>query len=80
MKRPAGGAAADDAAAPAEGSGWSGSLKERVQSFERTVIIRELDRRGWNRTQTAKDLGISLRPFMEKLKRYGITEKERAAK
>ncbi|MDP3940194.1 MAG: sigma-54 dependent transcriptional regulator [Deltaproteobacteria bacterium] len=60
-----------------EGAGWSGSLKERVQSFERTVIVRELNRHGWNRTQTAKDLGISLRPFMEKLKRYRITEKER---
>jgi two-component system response regulator HupR/HoxA len=56
---------------------WSGTLKEHVQRFERSVIVQALDRHGWNRTQTAKQLGISLRPFMEKLKRYGITEKER---
>ena len=56
---------------------WTGTLKDRVLSFERSVIVRALDRNGWNRTRTAKQLGISLRPFMEKLKRYEITEKER---
>jgi two-component system response regulator HupR/HoxA len=56
---------------------WTGTLKDRVHSFERSVIVRALDRNSWNRTRTAKQLGISLRPFMEKLKRYGITEKER---
>ncbi len=53
-----------------------GALRERLQAFERAVIRQELERHGWNRTQTAKTLGISLRPFMEKLKRYGITERE----
>lgn len=64
-------------AADGEGSDWSGTLKDRVRAFERTIIVRELDRHGWNRTKTARDLGISLRPFMEKLKRYGITDKEK---
>ncbi len=77
MKRAGAPPAEGQAAVAEEGAGWSGLLKERVQAFERTVIVRELNRHGWNRTQTAKALGISLRPFMEKLKRYGITEKER---
>jgi len=59
----------------AEGEGRT--LRERVQSHERSLILRELERHGWNRTRTAQALGISLRPFMEKLKRYGITDRER---
>ncbi len=55
----------------------AGALRDRVQAFERAVILQELRRHGWNRTQTAKALGISLRPFMEKLKRYGITDREK---
>ena len=53
------------------------TLRERMQAHERAVILQELGRHGWNRTRTARALGISLRPFMEKLKRYGITDRER---
>jgi two-component system response regulator HupR/HoxA len=60
---------------PAEGEG--ATLRERMQAYERALILRELERHGWNRTRTARALGISLRPFMEKLKRYGITDRDR---
>ncbi len=53
------------------------TLRERMQDHERAVILQALGRHGWNRTRTARALGISLRPFMEKLKRYGITDRER---
>jgi DNA-binding NtrC family response regulator len=50
------------------------SLHAAVTAFERALIIRELERDGWNRTQTAKRLRISRRAFMEKLRRYQIRE------
>jgi transcriptional regulator with GAF, ATPase, and Fis domain len=64
-------------AEPAGGEGTT--LRDRMQAHERALILRELERHGWNRTRTARALGISLRPFMEKLKRYGITDRERGA-
>ncbi len=60
---------------PPEGEGRT--LRERMQAHERALILEALERHGWNRTRTARALGISLRPFMEKLKRYGITDRER---
>jgi DNA-binding NtrC family response regulator len=45
-----------------------------VGELEREVIIRELAKDGWNRTRTAKRLEVSLRAFMDKLKRYEIRE------
>ena len=48
------------------------SLRAAVAAYERQLIARELDRDGWNRTATAKRLEISLRAFMDKLKRYEL--------
>jgi two-component system response regulator HupR/HoxA len=66
-------ATAEPAPAPEASGSSAPSLRDRMQEYERAVIVRELERHGWNRTRTARALGISLRPFMEKLKRYGIT-------
>jgi transcriptional regulator with PAS, ATPase and Fis domain len=50
------------------------SLRGEVEAFERALILRELERDGWNRTRTAKRLDISLRSFMDKLKKYALKE------
>ncbi len=50
------------------------TLRDMVGELEREVIIRELGKDGWNRTRTAKRLEVSLRAFMDKLKRYEIRE------
>jgi transcriptional regulator with GAF, ATPase, and Fis domain len=68
----AGSAAAEvvsEAAMPAEPPK---TLRGAVEAFERALIIHELERDGWNRTRTARRLEISLRAFMDKLRRYAI--------
>ena len=73
-----GGATEGPPASTPDPAGEEGAtLRERMQAHERAVILQALGRHGWNRTRTARALGISLRPFMEKLKRYGITDRER---
>lgn len=49
-------------------------LRDMVGAVEREIIIRELGKDGWNRTRTARRLKVSLRAFMDKLKRYDISE------
>ncbi|MFO0725422.1 MAG: sigma 54-interacting transcriptional regulator [Myxococcota bacterium] len=49
-----------------------GSLRDVLAAFERAVLIRELERDGWNRTHTAERLDVSLRAFMDKLRRFEI--------
>lgn len=49
-----------------------GALRDVVGAFERAVIVRELERDGWNRTRTAERLDVSLRAFMDKLRRFEI--------
>lgn len=50
-----------------------GTLKDRVQEYERRVISKLLDTNGWNVTRTAKELGISRVGLQGKLKRLGIS-------
>lgn len=61
--------------APAEVELDGRPLRALVADYERAVIVAQLDRDGWNRTRAAKHLEVSLRAFMDKLKRYGITDK-----
>ena len=61
---------------PATGSRVA-SLRQAVADFERALILRELERDGFNRTQCAKRLKVSLRAFMDKLKKYDIREEPR---
>ncbi len=51
-----------------------GTLKEMVEEFERKVIIDTLKRNNWNKTKTARDLGLSIRNLYYKLERLGIKE------
>lgn len=48
------------------------SLRDVMAALERAVIVRELEKDGWNRTKTAQRLDCSLRAFMEKLRKYQI--------
>jgi len=48
------------------------TLSEATAHFEKQLITSRLDRCRWNRTRTAKDLGIGLRTLQRKMKYLGI--------
>jgi len=48
-----------------------GNLR-KIERAERNTIVKELVETGWNKTQAAKNLGISKSTLFEKLKRYQI--------
>jgi Nif-specific regulatory protein len=50
-----------------------GSLKATMEAFERSVLRRALEGNGWNRSQTARDLGISRQALMVKLSKYDLS-------
>ena len=56
----------------AEPSPGGGSLKERVDVFERVVIQRVIAECGGNATRAAKALGISRAGLYKKLDKHGI--------
>ncbi len=64
------GAAGGEAVAAA--SAGEGTLASAVESLERAVIGRGLERTGGNRTRLAKELGISRTTLNDRLKRYGL--------
>ena len=47
-------------------------LKDAVERYEMDYIKRTLERYGWNRSEAARQLGISRQAFMVKLSKYGI--------
>ncbi len=53
---------------PAEGA----SLPEIVEEFERRLITQELEKAGWNQTETAKQLRVALSTLNQKIQRLGI--------
>lgn len=48
------------------------TLSEATAHFEKRLITSRLDRCRWNRTRTAKDLGIGLRTLQRRMKYLGI--------
>lgn len=50
------------------------SLKERVGSFEKSIILAALEKTGWNQKKAAQLLSINATTLSEKLKRLGIRE------
>jgi DNA-binding NtrC family response regulator len=50
----------------------SGPLAERVSAYERSEVLRELERHGRNVTQTAKALGLERSHFYKKCQQLGI--------
>jgi len=58
-----------DIAAP-DGEGIP--LKKLLADYEKKLIRRALDETEWNRTRTARLLGINRRQLFSKMKRYGL--------
>ncbi len=58
--------------AAAAAAAGRGTLAAAVDALERAIIVRGLERTEGNRTQLAKDLGISRTTLNERLKRYGL--------
>lgn len=48
------------------------TLKEAVENLERKMIMDVLEKREWNQTQAAKDLGLSRQGLIKKIKRYEL--------
>jgi two-component system response regulator HupR/HoxA len=49
-----------------------GTLKEMVETLEKSVLTRLLEKHGGNRTRVAKELGMSRYGLMKKMQRYGF--------
>src|SRR5699024_8364760 len=48
------------------------SLKQAMETYEREFIYRAYERNNFNKTNTAKDLGISLRNLYYKFTKYNF--------
>jgi transcriptional regulator with GAF, ATPase, and Fis domain len=60
------------------GKGADGlSLPETLEKLEREIIYEELRKNRWNKTRTAKALGISRRNLIRKVDRYGFDRRSR---
>ena len=57
-----------------------GSLKERVEAYEKRVIKEALIRHHWNKTRVAEELGLSRVGLHKKIQRYGLEKKEGATR
>lgn len=64
--------AGDHARPIAAASGGLFSVGQTLADMERGAILATLEAHGGNRTQAARELGISLRTLQRKLKEYGI--------
>jgi two-component system response regulator HupR/HoxA len=53
-------------------AGLSGDLKERVSAMEAHIIRESLIRHRWNKSRTARELGLSRVGLRAKLERYGL--------
>lgn len=51
-----------------------GDLEKMMSDYEKRVIVAALDKNDWNKTATAKELGISIRNLYYKIERYGIRD------
>ena len=49
-------------------------LPEAIEIVERKMIFEGLQRTGWNKSQTARDLGVSRRNLIRKVARYELEE------
>lgn len=52
-------------------------LPEAVELLERQMILRSLQETGWNKTQSAKNLGVSRRNLIRKVAQFGFEEGDR---
>ncbi len=48
------------------------TLKEKVETLERRLVLQALERHGWNQSRAAADLGLSRVGLANKIRRYGL--------
>jgi PAS domain S-box-containing protein len=51
-----------------------GDLEKMMSDYESRIVVAALDRNDWNKTATARELGISIRSLYYKLERHGIRD------
>jgi two-component system response regulator PilR (NtrC family) len=66
--------AATGAAGPAEVEPLPSDLARYLDEVERAILVRALERQGFNRTAAGASLGLSLRQMRYRMARLGITE------
>jgi transcriptional regulator with PAS, ATPase and Fis domain len=54
------------------GTELQGSLKAMVETLEKSVLTQTLEKHEGNKTQAAKELGLSRFGLMKKMQRYGL--------
>jgi transcriptional regulator with GAF, ATPase, and Fis domain len=54
------------------GTQFQGTLKEMVETLEKSVLSRSLQKNGGNKSRMAKELGLSRYGLMKKMQRYGL--------
>lgn len=57
-------------------AGLDGTLKDRIESLEASILRESLIRHRWNKSRAAKDLGLSRVGLRSKLERYGLEKVE----
>ena len=62
----------DDSVRETHGVKFRGSLKEMVETLEKSVLLKKLREHGGNKTRVAKELGLSRNGLMKKMQRYGF--------
>ena len=62
----------DEPAAPLDAATARMELPEAVERLERHMILEGLRRTGWNKTQTAKELGVSRRNLIRKVAQFDL--------
>ena len=62
-------------ARPAPARAPAGKLKDAVEALEREMIYQGLIRTHWNKSQLAKELGISRSNLIQKCTLYGLDPK-----
>jgi two-component system, NtrC family, response regulator PilR len=66
---------AEPEAAAVDFTGFA-SLEEYLEHIEKTVLLRTLEQHRWNRTATAKSLGMSFRQLRYRLQKLGLDRDE----
>lgn len=61
--------------AKVQGTRLSGKLKDAIEELERGMIREGLRRTGWNKSQLAKQLGISRAGLLMKIEKYGLDKR-----
>ena len=69
--------AAEEAPPPSPllGKAVGGTLREVMEQVEAELILQGLIRTHWNKSQLAKELGISRSNLIMKVERYGLDKK-----